>query len=520
MGKAAAAKATAKGAKVKPSVMKGKTASVLLQRGKVDKDIVRKATTMTREEWLSHQKGMDEKWPLPDYMKGQKGHMAFKEETFAIVTRWTENTQIRYRPHAKAPGSKSHIRYEKYSKAKTVGEALRLSTYPADWCWDLERGFIKVVGGHVRDEPLNISKVDESKITAVDKAIHTWYKRELARKLGLPVTELAVYAGCNESLDDRASRLLAQKDAKEILEAAEKEGRIVTDDEVLRVLNRWSFSKNPHRRNVMKEGQDWVFSDTLGMLRDRQGDIHLTASTRKYPQVSELFARWLTDRLPEECKDFKFTSMNVNCNYAAQLHRDAGNFGPSFIRAFGDFKGGELNYWPEDSGAPTPLEKSGCTKATRQQFDLSKQLALFNGNCAHSVEEFQGERYSIVWFTLGCHEGIIEEDRAKLKQLGIPCPAADEDPYALLRAPNGMRAAKKAKADGAGKKSLPPFRRYTKDVLEKRKKTLGAAQIKKAAADYAKRRLKPENAKSFYSAEIRREKRAQKLQADAKKTKK
>merc|ERR1712048_77575 len=314
------------------------TMTKLLTKGRVSKDTIHKATTMSRETWLGHQKGMAEKWPLPEYMNGEKGNMQFKERTFEIVTRWTANTKIAYRPHAKAPGSKSHIRYEKYSKARTVGEALKLNTYPADWCWDYERGFIKVLGGHIRDEPLNISKCKESEITAVDKAIHTWYKRELARKLGLPVSELGTFAGCTESLDDRASRLLAQKGAKEILEAADKAGRMVIDEEMLTTLRRWSFAKNPFRQNVMQKGQTWVYSDTIGLLRDRQGDLHLSPPTRKYPQVAELFSRYITDRLPGMKLDgFTFTSMNVNCNYAAARHRDAGNFGESLISGFGDF---------------------------------------------------------------------------------------------------------------------------------------------------------------------------------------
>lgn len=475
----------------KNAAMKAKGMSSLLTRGRVEKKTVWKATKMTKEQWQKHQVGMAEKWPLPAYMKDEKGHMQFKAETFALVTCWTADTKIQYRPHAKAPGSKSHIRYEKYSKAKTVGEALKLSTYPVDWCWDLERGFIKVVGGHIRDEPLNISKVDESKLTAVDKAIHTWYKRELARKLGLPLSELAIYAGCNESLDDRASRLLAQKDAKERLEAADRAGRIISDDDVLKVLQRWSFMKNTNRVNVMQEGQVWVYSDTLGELRDRTGDVHLTAATRRYPQVSEIFARWLTDRLTDECKGFKFTSMNVNCNYAAALHRDAGNFGPSFIKAFGDFTGGELNYWPEDAGGP--LTNAGVTKAKRAQFDLGKSLALFNGNNAHSVEPFKGQRYSIVWFTIGCHAEIPAEDRKKMEQLSIPVPSPEEDPNALLRAP--YRDGKKDKDPKGSSKSNPPYRCYTKAQVEKKRP---------AKAKVVKQRLKPEDAKSFYTLEAKR----------------
>lgn len=58
-----------------------------------------------------------------------------------LVTRWRQDTKVKCRPHAKAPGSKSHSRYEKYSKAKTVGQSLALGSYP------------KVLHGHIREEP-------------------------------------------------------------------------------------------------------------------------------------------------------------------------------------------------------------------------------------------------------------------------------------------------------------------------------------------------------------------------------
>jgi len=381
----------------KKAVMSPKDTQSLFQRGRVARSLVQKATTMSKEEFAKHQAGMDNKWPLPDYMQGQKGNMKFKDETFHIITRWMAETRIAYRPHAKSPGSKSHLRYERYSQAKTVGQALRLGSYPADWCWDFERGFIKVVGGQVREEPLDISKGEESKVTDVDKAINTWYQRELAKMLGLKVKEITETAGWGESTNMRALRLLAQRECSERLEAADREGRSIADEEVLLTLKRWPFHRNPWRKNVMQPGKTWVFSDTLGLLRDRAGDVHLTAPTRRYPQVAELLARWLMDRLPEETKNFKFTSMNVNCNYAAAMHRDNGNFGPSFIKAFGDFSGGNLHYWPEDSGG----ELKQLPQKERVSFDLKRQLALFNGNCAHEVTPFRGSRYSIVYSQSG-----------------------------------------------------------------------------------------------------------------------
>merc|ERR1719350_1351809 len=442
---------------------------------------------MTKEEWKRHQVGMAEKWPLPAYMNGQKGHMQFKSETYSIVTCWTAETRIRYRPHAKAPGSKSHLRYERYALAKTVGEALALSSYPVDWCWDYERGFLKVLGGPIRDEPLDLAKVDdESTLTDVDRCINSWYRKELAKSLGMPVKELSDSAGWGESAVSRGQRLLAQRESKEFLEAADREGRHIADEEVLAVLKRWPFFRNPWRRNVMKDGQTWVFSDTLGLLRDRQGDIHLTAPTRRYPQVAELMARWLVDRLPEECRDFKFTSMNVNCNYAAQMHRDNGNFGPSFIKAFGDFSGGQLNYWPRDTGGDlAALRREGH----KETFDLKRSLALFNGNCAHSVEAFAGSRYSVVYFTLSCHPDMLPGDREKLQQLGLLPPARSEDPFTLLRPPSH----KMGTARSCGKDQLPYYRVFDSSRLSAER----GVRPRKAAA---KKRLAPENAKTFYTA--------------------
>jgi len=502
--KAAIAKGKAKGSatKVKKTMTKKAASSTskeaLFQRGKVDKGLIKAATTMTREQFVKHQEGMDDKWPLPDHMKGDKGHMQFKDETYEHITRWMAETPIEYRPHAKSPGSKSHLRYEKYSKAKTVGEALRLGSYPVDWCWDFERGFIKVKGEPLRDEPLDISKGEDGKITDVDRAINTWYIRELAKQLGMKPAELSASAGWGESVHIRALRLLAQREASDRLEAADREGRMITDEEVLLTLKRWPFYRNPWRKNVMQPGKTWVFSDSLGLLRDRQGDVHLTAPTRRYPQVAELLGRWLGDRLPAEAKDFTWTSINVNCNYAAAVHRDNGNFGPSFIKAFGDFTGGELDYWPEDAREG---DVKDLPKKEKQSFDLGKGLVLFNGNCAHAVQPFEGSRYSLVYFTLGCHPSVKVEDRERMKNIGFPLPATNEDPFKLLRPPKGYL--KKAGATPA-KKELPAYRCYEAAAIpNSRRKPKSAAEVRKIA----KARLQPENARSFYNSEQRRAQR-------------
>jgi len=224
--------------------------------------------------------------------------------------------------------------------------------------------------------------------------------------------------------------------------------------------------------------------------------VHLTASTRRYPQVTELLARWLTDRLPKEVKSFAFTSMNVNCNYAAMLHRDNGNFGPSFIKAFGDFSGGQLQYWPEDAGGDLKdLQKDGSVS-----MDLQKNLVMFNGNCAHAVEDFTGSRYSIVYFTVGCHAAIEQKDREQLQKLGFPYPSSDADPFELLRRPRGKAAV--GGAPGKEHGSCPAYRTFEAATLHDncQQRPRSAEEVRKITEE----RVQPENARSFYRTDQRR----------------
>jgi len=105
---------------------------------------------MTSAEWKALQKGMKDKWPQPKYitdnLEPERSHTSYRDETYELITRWMSETKIEYRPHAKAPGTKSHVRYEKYSVAKTVGEAFELGIYPAG----LRAGLHKSVGSSAR----------------------------------------------------------------------------------------------------------------------------------------------------------------------------------------------------------------------------------------------------------------------------------------------------------------------------------------------------------------------------------
>ena len=100
---------------------------------------------------------------------------------------------------------------------------------------------------------------------------------------------------------------------------------------------------------------------------------------------------WLRPYLYKLLLDFgkhithPYTSITVNQNYKASPHRDKGNVGPSTVVAFGEYEGGELEiYEGEKKGVWDVKHKPVVT-------DFSKAL--------HSVRDFTGNRYSLVYYT-------------------------------------------------------------------------------------------------------------------------
>lgn len=433
-----------------PKVIKSIAKRVAAPRAKY----VRQPAKMTNAQWKKMQAGMDEKWPQPEYMNDGnhegRAHTCYRDETYMMITRWTSETQIRYRPHAKAPGSKSHTRYEKYSKARTVKEALKLGSWPADWCWDYERGFIKVVGGRLRDEPIDSSEAEVKNLDEVDQIVARWFIREAARMLGLTLQELRDNSEARDELLLRMKRTIAEARAKDILSARAVSGAKLTEDDVLSVLQKWGFRKNITRLNVAPEGASFVFSDTMGLVADRKGNIMPTRYTLAYPNVSKVLCDYLHDHLPESIGKFTFTSINVNKNYAGRRHRDGNNVGPSVIKAFGKFTGGLLEYFPNDN---RKMQLEDLPESDKVKLDLAKNMALFDGRRAHQVQPFKGERFSLVWFTCPRNDRAGAKERAGMQACGFALPTAKDTKHCLsiLTPPSGYddQAAGKAKGKKA-----------------------------------------------------------------------
>ena len=149
--------------------------------------------------------------------------------------------------------------------------------------------------------------------------------------------------------------------------------------------------------------------------------------TRRYPAVFELFCYWVRRTWPLALP-FPFTSISVNYGYAAKLHRDVNNVGPSLTKAFGVFHGGALKYWEHDDGH-LPLEELNQFSATVLQ--TGNALCLFDGRRGHEVEPFKGERYSFVFFCTRAFARAREDAVAFVSGLGAHMPTS----ASLERAP-------------------------------------------------------------------------------------
>ena len=88
---------------------------------------------------------------------------------------------------------------------------------------------------------------------------------------------------------------------------------------------------------------------------------------------------------------FAFTSITVNQNYQAGPHRDKGNVGQSYLVSFGDYTGGALEI---HEGPQMGLH------------DVRQPIIADFTKILHSVKEFQGTRFSLVYYTAKKSEGL------------------------------------------------------------------------------------------------------------------
>ena len=205
---------------------------------------------------------------------------------------------------------------------------------------------------------------------------------------------------------------------------------MVNDSEVLDVLQRWAFRRNPDRKNVAPVGHDTVPSDIFGLVRTRTGQWQQANLSKAYPAIPKLLNRWLSDRLgshPAVQAAWRCTSITVNGSFASKRHRDGRNTGPSIIRAFGADSGGELRIWPNDDRSTRADE---LTEDDSQDLviDDPEHLTIYDGRRAHEVRPFTGQRFSVIFFVTSGSDRMQHGQLAtELGTQGFRVPRSEAD---------------------------------------------------------------------------------------------
>ena len=111
--------------------------------------------------------------------------------------------------------------------------------------------------------------------------------------------------------------------------------------------------------------------------------------------------------------DFEVSSIQINYNFQTQAHRDKANCGMSGMVTFGNFQGGKLRYWPLDGGQPE------AEQPWAPEILDCRKLQFFVGRCLHGTEDFEGDRFSIVFFKIHNAENADLETQRELTQAGF-----------------------------------------------------------------------------------------------------
>lgn len=145
-------------------------------------------------------------------------------------------------------------------------------------------------------------------------------------------------------------------------------------------------------------------TQTFGVVNRRLAEPDYSRMCWKRPYLFHLLTEFGKTFVPAS---IEWNAITLNEDYQANPHYDRGNIGESFLVSFGVFTGGRLILY-ENNDLQKP--KYVDIKNNPIVLDFSKQL--------HSVEAFEGKRFSLVYYKANPRKGkfslppykIVEED--------------------------------------------------------------------------------------------------------------
>lgn len=140
--------------------------------------------------------------------------------------------------------------------------------------------------------------------------------------------------------------------------------------------------KTPKGTGSMLYGLTWrgYLSPERNRTKSIYKGLYQTKVMDENPDLAKVFKEFANYHFPH----FEYVQVQMNKNFRAPPHLDSKNVGTSVLCCFGDYIGGK-----------TVVEY----KDELRKFDASEKPIIFNGSIReHWVEEFIGDRYSLVFF--------------------------------------------------------------------------------------------------------------------------
>eukprot|EP00929_Paragymnodinium_shiwhaense_P047967 TRINITY_DN24322_c0_g1_i1.p1 TRINITY_DN24322_c0_g1~~TRINITY_DN24322_c0_g1_i1.p1 ORF type:complete len:2197 (-),score=461.11 TRINITY_DN24322_c0_g1_i1:336-6926(-) len=187
------------------------------------------------------------------------------------------------------------------------------------------------------------------------------------------------------------------------------------------------------RQNVKPDGLPFIYAFPLGAVLSYSTGLCASTATRVWPNLTRLLCRLLHQHVDEVDAGFRYTTIQLNKDYATKMHVDGNNHGPSYIIGFGDYTGGEVWVLDEDGDVPMqipvamrgyPHLQVGKTYMGRT-FDCKNKWVRFNGNTPHGTLPFSGTRITMVFFARRGFMRMSAQTRQDLTTAGFRLPEAD-----------------------------------------------------------------------------------------------
>mmetsp|Transcript_9310 Transcript_9310/g.15339 ORF Transcript_9310/g.15339 Transcript_9310/m.15339 type:complete len:341 (+) Transcript_9310:68-1090(+) len=167
----------------------------------------------------------------------------------------------------------------------------------------------------------------------------------------------------------------------------------------------WDKCQNVSRQNVIRQGDQRTprtssgkpFCHSLVLGRNMKSmDGELTYWSLSYPALHEFLKELIAKINPAH----QYTHITVNRNLQCKKHTDGGNMGKSLIVAFGEYTGGRLILHRSRDKGSRDHAKDERSVPVSIPYDIFRKFVAFTGSTEeHETESFDGERYSIIYYT-------------------------------------------------------------------------------------------------------------------------